>query len=210
MNGLGLKQIVEAALLASDKPLSIDRLGSLFESSGRPQRDEIQRALEELESEYVSRGVELVCVATGYRFQVRQELSPWISRLWEERPPKYSRALLETLAIIAYRQPVTRGDIEEIRGVSVSTNIIRTLAERNWVRVVGHKDVPGRPSLYATTRELLDYFNLRSLAELPSLPEIRALEPESDPMLDDGRGRAEPSTESEPIVAQAAAEAVAR
>ncbi len=210
MTGLGLKQIVEAALLASDKPLSIDRLGSLFESSGRPQRDEIQRALEELESEYVSRGVELVCVATGYRFQVRQELSPWISRLWEERPPKYSRALLETLAIIAYRQPVTRGDIEEIRGVSVSTNIIRTLAERNWVRVVGHKDVPGRPSLYATTRELLDYFNLRSLAELPSLPEIRALEPESDPMLDDGRGRAEPSTESEPIVAQAAAEAVAR
>ncbi len=210
MNGLGLKQIVEAALLASDKPLSIDRLGSLFESSGRPQRDEIQRALEELESEYVSRGVELVCVATGYRFQVRQELSPWISRLWEERPPKYSRALLETLAIIAYRQPVTRGDIEEIRGVSVSTNIIRTLAERNWVRVVGHKDVPGRPSLYATTRELLDYFNLRSLAELPSLPEIRALEPELDPMLDDGRGRAEPSTESEPIVAQAAAEAVAR
>ncbi len=210
MNGLGLKQIVEAALLASDKPLSIDRLGSLFESSGRPQRDEIQRALEELESEYESRGVELVCVATGYRFQVRQELSPWISRLWEERPPKYSRALLETLAIIAYRQPVTRGDIEEIRGVSVSTNIIRTLAERNWVRVVGHKDVPGRPSLYATTRELLDYFNLRSLAELPSLPEIRALEPELDPMLDDGRGRAEPSTESEPIVAQAAAEAVAR
>jgi len=157
MGVVGLKQIVEAALLAADEPLSLDRISSLFERQGRPQRADIQGVLDELGREYEGRGVELVEVASGFRIQVRHQLSPWIGRLWEERAPRYSRALLETLAIIAYRQPVTRGEIENIRGVSVSTNIVRTLQEREWVRVVGHRDVPGRPGLYATTRAFLDY-----------------------------------------------------
>ena len=167
-----LKQIIEGAILAADRPLSIDQLAQLF-TEEPPARSELRDALAEIAEDCEGRGFELNQVASGYRFQVRQELGDWVSRLWEERPPRYSRAMLETLALIAYRQPITRGDIEEIRGVSVSTNIIRALIEREWIRVVGHRDVPGRHALYATTREFLDYFNLRSLDDLPTLAEIR-------------------------------------
>ena len=141
----------------------------------RPARDEIRAALEDIETDCRDRGFELKQVASGYRFQVRQELSQWISRLWEEKPQKYTRALLETLAIIAYRQPATRGEIEEIRGVSVSSSIVRTLLERGWIRIVGHRDVPGRPAILATTKLFLDYFNLRRLDDLPPLSEIKDL-----------------------------------
>ncbi len=162
-------------MMAAEEPLSAARLAALFDPSGTPERDEILTALEELRKDYAGRAVELVEVASGFRFQVRQELAPWVGRLWQEKPPRYSRALLETLALIAYRQPVTRGDIEDVRGVAVSTNIIRSLSERGWIRVVGHRDVPGRPALYATTRTFLDYFNLKSLADLPSLLEIQTM-----------------------------------
>jgi segregation and condensation protein B len=167
-----LKQIIEGAVLAADRPLTVDQLAQLFGKEA-PDRSEIKAALEEIEQDCEDRGFELKRVASGYRFQVRHELSEWISRLWEEKPPRYSRALLETLSLIAYRQPITRGDIEEIRGVSVSTNIIRSLVERDWIRIVGHRDVPGRPAIYATTKTFLDYFNLKSLEELPPLSEIR-------------------------------------
>ncbi|MGA0838752.1 MAG: SMC-Scp complex subunit ScpB [Pseudomonadales bacterium] len=175
---LKLRQIIEAALLAADEPLSLDRLARLFvhgELDSEEGRAQLRSTLEELEADTIGRGYELVRVASGYRFQVRQELAEWIGRLWEERPPRYSRALLETLALIAYRQPVTRGDIEDLRGVAVSQNIMRTLLERDWIRVVGEREAPGRPSLYGTTRAFLDYFNLKSLDQLPPLPEIRAL-----------------------------------
>ncbi|HBO14018.1 MAG TPA: SMC-Scp complex subunit ScpB, partial [Halieaceae bacterium] len=141
-----------------------------------PPKEDIRAALEEVAARCEDRGFELREVASGFRFQVRQNLGPWVARLWHERPPKYSRALLETLALIAYRQPITRGEIEEIRGVAVSSNIIKTLHEREWIRVVGHRDVPGRPAMYATTRQFLDYFNLKSLDQLPALAEIRDLE----------------------------------
>lgn len=175
---LKLKQILEAALLASDEPLSIERMARLFvhgELDSEDGRAQLRATLLELEADTVNRGYELVRVASGYRYQVRQSLAEWVGRLWEERPPRYSRALLETLALIAYRQPVTRGDIEDLRGVSVSPNIMRTLQERDWIRVVGEREAPGRPALYGTTRAFLDYFNLRSLDQLPPLPEIRAL-----------------------------------
>jgi len=168
-----LKQIIEAALLAAGEPLSLDRLLELFPEEGAPERKAVREAIDELRMDYEGRGIELVEVGSGFRISVRAEFSPWVSRLWEERPPRYSRALLETLALIAYRQPITRGEIEEIRGVSVSSNIIKTLLEREWVRVVGQRDVPGRPSLYATTREFLNYFGLKSLEQLPTLQEIR-------------------------------------
>jgi len=173
-----LKQILEAALLAADEPLTLDQFLKLFregETDPENVRTEVREALKALEEEAAGRGYELVRVASGYRYQVRQELSPWISRLWEEKPPRYSRALLETLALIAYRQPVTRGDIEDVRGVSVSQSIMRTLVERGWIRVVGQREVPGRPAMYGTTRTFLDYFNLKSLDQLPPLPEIRQL-----------------------------------
>ena len=177
MNDDKLKQIIEAALFAADGPLTVDQLLSLFpEEEGRPERDAVGRALEALAEECASRGVELKEVSSGLRFQVRPELAPWVSRLWEERPARYSRALLETLALVAYRQPITRGEIEDIRGVSVSTNIIKTLQEREWVRVVGHRDVPGRPAMYGTTKGFLDYFNLKSLDELPTLAELRDID----------------------------------
>lgn len=175
---LKLKQILEAALLASDEPLSIERMARLFvhgELDSEDGRAQLRATLLELEADTANRGYELVRVASGYRYQVRQSLAEWVGRLWEERPPRYSRALLETLALIAYRQPVTRGDIEDLRGVSVSPNIMRTLQERDWIRVVGEREAPGRPALYGTTRAFLDYFNLRSLDQLPPLPEIRAL-----------------------------------
>jgi len=170
-----LKQIVEGAILAADQPLNIDQMISLFEKD-QPSRANVREVLKEIEQECEGRGFELKQVASGYRFQVRQDFGEWVGRLWEERPPRYSRALLETLALIAYKQPITRGDIEEIRGVAVSTNIMRSLLEREWVRVVGHRDVPGRPAIYATTRIFLDYFNLGSLEELPTLSDIKDLD----------------------------------
>jgi len=169
-----LKPILEALFSASDKPLSVAQLFELFVGDiEQPSKDEIRKAIEELVEKYEGSGFQLKQVASGYRFQVRTDFETWVVRLWEQKPPRYSRALMETLALIAYRQPVTRGEIEDIRGVSVSTNIIRTLEERNWVKSLGHKEVPGRPSLYGTTKEFLDYFNLKSLNELPTLVEIR-------------------------------------
>ncbi len=176
MAEVGLVQIVEGALLAAGKALSVSQIADLFEEHERPDSAAIREALNEVAERCEGRGFELQEVASGYRFQVRQSLSPWVARLWHERPQKYSRALLETLALIAYRQPITRGEIEEIRGVAVSSNIIKTLHEREWIRVVGHRDVPGRPAMYATTRQFLDYFNLKSLDQLPALAEIRDLE----------------------------------
>ena len=173
-----IQRILEAALLASREPLSLQRMLRLFGPGDLPQgnpRQAVKSALADIEYGLEGHGYRLRQVASGYRFQVRQSLSPWISRLFEERPPRYSRALLETLALIAYRQPVTRGDIEQVRGVTVSPNIMRTLLERGWIRAVGQREVPGRPSLYGTTSAFLDYFDLKSLDELPPLAEIRAL-----------------------------------
>ena len=176
MSEIGLLQIIEGALLAAGKPLTVAQLGELFEEHERPDPAALRSALEEVSARCEGRGFELQEVASGFRFQVRQSLSPWVARLWHERPQRYSRALLETLALIAYRQPITRGEIEEIRGVAVSSNIIKTLHEREWIRVVGHRDVPGRPAMYATTRQFLDYFNLKTLDQLPALADIRDLE----------------------------------
>jgi segregation and condensation protein B len=176
MSEIGLVQIIEGALLAAGRPLTVPQLAELFEEHERPGTTEIREALKTVAERCEERGFELQEVASGFRFQVRQSLSPWVARLWHERPQKYSRALLETLALIAYRQPITRGEIEEIRGVAVSSNIVKTLHEREWIRVVGHRDVPGRPAMYATTRQFLDYFNLKSLDQLPALAEIRDLE----------------------------------
>ncbi len=175
MNLGQMKNIIEAALMVSERPLSLDRLAALFKpfEIEVPVYEGVQRALDELREEYAGRGVELKEVASGFRFQARAEFSPWLNQLWEERTPRYSRALLETLAVIAYRQPITRSEIEELRGVSVSSSIIRTLLEREWIRVAGHREVPGRPALYITTPQFLDYFNLKELSELPSLPARR-------------------------------------
>ncbi len=178
-----LKNVLEALLLASGEPLSLATIASVFTDEEQPGNSKIREALQELGANYEERGLELKEVANGYRLQVRQEVNPWVSRLWEERPQRYSRALLETLALIAYRQPITRGDIEEVRGVTVRSNIIRTLQEREWIRVIGHRDVPGKPALFGTTKVFLDYFNLMSLDDLPSLAEIMDmgnLEPELD------------------------------
>jgi segregation and condensation protein B len=174
---MDIQSIVEAILFAANRPMSCKDIQQVFPEIEQPELAEIQAAVEAITADYQSRPVELKQVASGYRFQVRQELSHWVQRLFEEKPPKYSRALLETLAIIAYRQPVTRGDIEDIRGVSVSSGIIQTLLEREWIRVVAHKEVPGRPGLYGTTRQFLDYFNIKSLSELPTLEQIQELEP---------------------------------
>ncbi len=168
-----LKLILEAAMLAAGRPLDLEQMQQLFDESSRPDRTALRSALEALNQDYQDRGIELKEVSGGFRLQVRQSYAPAIANLWQERAPRYSRALLETLAIIAYRQPVTRGEIEDIRGVAVASNIIKTLSEREWIRVVGRRDVPGRPALYATTRSFLDYFNLKSLDELPTLAEIR-------------------------------------
>jgi segregation and condensation protein B len=176
-----LKSILEAVLLAAGEPLSLKAIETVFTDEERPSAAEIGKALEQLSADYAERGLELKEVANGFRIQIREDTNPWVTRLWEERPQRYSRALLETLALIAYRQPITRGDIEEVRGVSVRTNIIRTLQEREWIRVVGHRDVPGKPALFGTTKAFLDYFNLSSLDDLPSLAEIKdmdTIEPE--------------------------------
>ncbi|MEC8880658.1 MAG: SMC-Scp complex subunit ScpB [Pseudomonadota bacterium] len=171
-----IKQIVEAAIFAADGPLDRDALLLLFDEQERPEKADLSRSLEQISEDYAERGIELKEVASGFRFQVRKDLGPWVSRLWQEKPPRYSRAILETLALVAYRQPITRGEIEEIRGVSVSSHIIKSLLERNWVRVVGHRDVPGRPAMFATTRQFLDYFDLKSLEDLPPLSEIKDLD----------------------------------
>ena len=173
-----IKNILEAAIMVADEPLSIDRLLSLFNEDGGdpPERQQIRDALESLEEDYADRGIELKKVASGYRLQAKSDVAKWVNRLWTERPPRYTRALLETLAIIAYRQPITRGEIESIRGVSVSSNVIKTLIEREWIKVAGHRDVPGRPAVFASTRHFLDYFNLNSLSELPTLAELRDLD----------------------------------
>jgi len=164
-------------MMAAARPLALHDFANLFDESDRPSEETLEHALTEIGTDFESRPLELKRVASGYRFQVRQSFSPWISRLFEERPGRYSRAFLETLAIIAYRQPATRGEIEDIRGVAVSSNIIKTMLERDWIQIVGHKDVPGRPALFATTRPFLDYFNLTSLSELPPLQEfIEALD----------------------------------
>ena len=172
-----IKRIVEAILFAADKPMTAKQVQQIFPEIEQPALDDIQAAIEVISEEYgAMRAVELKRVASGYRFQVKSDLAYWVARLFEEKPPKYSRALLETLAIIAYRQPVTRGDIEDVRGVAVSSNIIRTLLEREWIRVVAHKEAPGRPALYGTTKQFLDYFDLSSLHELPTLQEIKDLD----------------------------------
>ncbi|KAF0809173.1 transcriptional regulator [Alcanivorax sp. S71-1-4] len=171
-----IKRIVEAAIFAADAPLDRDALLMLFDEADRPDKAVLGKLLEELVEDYAERGVALREVASGFRFQARKEVGPWVSRLWQEKAPRYSRAILETLALMAYRQPITRGEIEEIRGVAVSTHIIKTLLERGWARVVGHRDVPGRPAMYATTRQFLDYFDLKSLEDLPSLAEIKDLD----------------------------------
>ena len=193
-----IARIVEAALLAADDPVSIDRLIKLFAPGELPDtsaRGAVRAALEEIGESTAERGFELVRVASGFRFQVRQQFSPWVSRLYEERPPRYSRALFETLALIVYRQPVTRGDIEQIRGVSVSQSIMRTLLERGWIRVVGERETPGRPALYGTTRAFLDYFNLKSLDDLPPMEEIESL---MKPVLDEVTEPEEDEVEEKP------------
>ncbi len=177
-----LKRIVEASLLAAAQPLSLMQLTALFGETEQPTHEELAKTIEELRDECADRGVELVEVASGFRYQIKQDVHPWVARLWTERQTKYSRALLETLALIAYRQPITRGEIEAIRGVAVSTNIIKTLEEREWIRVVGYRDVPGKPALFGTSRTFLDYFSLKSLDELPPLAEIRDIE-DFDPQL---------------------------
>lgn len=177
MDAAEVERIVEAALLAADGPVSIPRLANLFapgELDEQNSHARVREALEALGERTEGRGYELVRVASGFRFQVRQELSPWVSRLFDERPPRYSRALLETLALIVYRQPVTRGDIEQVRGVAVSASIMRTLTERGWIQAVGQRETPGRPMLYGTTRRFLDYFNLRNLDELPPFEDIQS------------------------------------
>ncbi len=172
---MDIKHIVEAILFAAHRPMSVKQIQQVFPELEQPELTEIQAAIDAIIDDYSLRPIELKCVASGYRFQVNAELSPWVARLFEEKPPKYSRALMETLAIIAYRQPVTRGDIEDIRGVSVSSSIIQTLLEREWIKVIGQKPVPGRPSLYGTSKQFLDYFNLSTLTELPTLEEIHSL-----------------------------------
>ena len=167
-----LIQIIEAALLSASRPLNIEEIQRLFPKEQTPGKEDIKKTLDEIDELCTNRGVELKRVSSGYRMQVKQSLSEYIAKLWEEKPQKYTKATLETLALIAYRQPITRGEIEEIRGVSVGTQLIRGILERGWIKIVGQRDVPGRPSLYATTKEFLDYFGLQHLRELPDLPDL--------------------------------------
>lgn len=176
-----IKHIIEAVLLAAEEPMNLKQLREIFSDNDALTGQDISKALAGLQDDYAERGIELKEVASGFRIQTRPKVQTWVSRLWQEKPKKYSRALLETLALIAYRQPITRGEIEEVRGVSVSSNIIRTLMDREWIRVLGYRDVPGKPAMFGTTAQFLDYFNLKSLQDLPSLAEIKeleALEPE--------------------------------
>jgi len=171
-----LTQVIEAILLSASRPLDIQEIERVFPDNETPTREEIRQALTEIEEQCLDRGVELKKVSSGYRLQVRQDLSVYVAKLWEERPQRFSKATLETLALIAYRQPITRGEIEEIRGVAIGTQLMRGLMERGWVKIVGQRDVPGRPSLYSTTKEFLDYFGLQHLRELPELPELPDLQ----------------------------------
>jgi segregation and condensation protein B len=172
-----LKPIVEAILFASTEPVSLSNLLKLLDAEEEGiAKDDVKAALDVLTEDCAARGIELMALASGYQYRVRVDYSPWLAKIWQDRPPRYSRALLETLSLIIYRQPVTRAEIEEVRGVAVSSNIIRTLIEREWVKVVGYKDVPGKPAMFATTKQLLDYFNLKSLSDLPALPDLIDLE----------------------------------
>ena len=191
-----LSRVLEGAILASGEAVSLDKLLTLFDEDKRPSKSLLTSTLESIRDSQHDRGFVLKQVASGWRFEVCDDLAPWVNRLWDERPQKYSRALLETIALVAYRQPLTRGDIEDVRGVAVSSHIIKTLLERDWVKVVGHRDVPGRPALYATTRQFLDYFGLKSLDELPSLGELQDIDSLSEKLELDG-GVSE-SVESEP------------
>jgi segregation and condensation protein B len=185
MDETEIKHVVEAALLAAGRPLTLQRLGEIFSAKGTgPDRATLKRVIEALANDYQSRGIELKEVATGFRVQVKRSMSDWLQPLWEERAPRYTRALLETLALVAYRQPITRAEIEEVRGVVVSTNIVRTLLERNWIRVVGHRDVPGKPAMFGTTKDFLDYFGLKRLEDLPALADIKDGLPELSPQTD--------------------------
>ncbi len=192
MDDTQIKHVLEAALFAAGRPVTLDKLGELFPKRSRPDKQNLQRVLEMLVADYEGRGIELKEVASGYRIQIKQSMNDWLTPLWDERAPRYSRALLETLSLIAYRQPITRGDIEAVRGVAVTTGIIRTLLERDWIRVVGHREVPGRPAMFGTTREFLDYFGLKKLDDLPPLSEIKDLDdfklpldfPEFSPQID--------------------------
>jgi segregation and condensation protein B len=192
MNDQYVRNVIEAALLAAGRPLASDELVTLFDERDGSNTDEVRAAIDSLRSDYETRGLELVEVASGYRIQIRASVAQPVSRLWQERPTKYSRALLETLALVAYRQPITRGEIEQIRGVTVNPNIIKTLLERSWIRVVGHRDVPGKPELLGTTRDFLDYFSLQKLDDLPTLAQLKELEdlrlqlslPGADPVVD--------------------------
>ena len=172
MDATEIKHFVEAALLAAGRPLSVDKLQKLFDGRSAPEKSEIREAIARLNEEYEARGIVIAEVASGFRVQVKAAMADQLQKLWEERPPRYSRALFETLALVAYRQPITRGEIEEVRGVSVSPNIVRTLMERDWVRVVGHRDVPGRPEMFGTTKAFLDYFGLKKLDDLPPLADL--------------------------------------
>jgi len=180
-----IKHVVEAALLAAGRPLTLERLQEIFAAKGGgPDRVALKRVLDALAKDYEGRGIELKEVATGYRVQVKRTMTDWLQPLWEERAPRYTRALLETLALVAYRQPITRAEIEEIRGVVVSTNIVRTLLERSWIRVVGYRDVPGKPAMFGTTKEFLEYFGLKKLEDLPTLAELKDGLPELSPQTD--------------------------
>lgn len=171
-----LKTIIEAVLMAAGSPMTLNHLLAVFPEEAVPEAGDVTTALDTLREDYENRGLELVEVASGYRFQVRQSMEPWVSKLWEERPVKYTRALLETLSLVAYRQPITRAEIEDVRGVSVSSTIVKTLQDRDWIKIVGHRDVPGRPAIYGTTKEFLDYFGLKTLDELPTLAELRDID----------------------------------
>ena len=171
-----ISQVIEAVLLSASRPIDVQEIERVFPEDEKPTREEIRQALQEIEEQCKDRGVELMKVSSGYRLQVRQSLSSYVAKLWEERPQRFSKATLETLALIAYRQPITRGEIEEIRGVTIGTQLMRGLMERGWVKIVGQRDVPGRPSLYSTTKEFLDYFGLQHLRELPELPELPDLQ----------------------------------
>jgi len=212
MNEQDLKHLIEATLLAAGRAVSAQQLLDVFDERQRPSMDELKQALALLQEDYAGRGIELIEVASGWRIQVRPKCVDVVSRLWQERPSRYSRALLETLALIAYRQPITRSEIEQIRGVSISATIMRTLQERNWIRVVGHREVPGHPELLGTTREFLDYFGLKSLDQLPTLAQLRDVETigvqlefsGGDVPADAGNAHLEPSQDADDLEASAA------
>jgi segregation and condensation protein B len=209
MNEQYVKNVIEAAMLAAGRPLASDEMVALFDERDGSNANEVMAAIAALRADYETRGLELVEVASGYRIQIRHAVAQPVSRLWQERPTKYSRALLETLALVAYRQPITRGEIEQIRGVAVNPNIIKTLLERMWIRVVGHRDVPGKPELLGTTRDFLNYFSLQKLDDLPSLAQLKELEdlrvqlslPGADKIADGPEAEAAPEAEAVPEAA---------